>query len=89
MAGNRPGPNPTIPCGTVTAYKRHLRNKQTPCYPCKDAWAAYQKARYDARRASQGIVATADVAGSDESGVGSGEGRPGSDSGGGFEEGVS
>jgi transposase len=29
------------PCGTPKGYKRHLRAKQEPCRPCRDAVAAY------------------------------------------------
>lgn len=25
------------PCGTYAAYRRHLRNNETPCEPCKQA----------------------------------------------------
>lgn len=27
------------PCGTDAAYQRHLRRRETPCDPCKDAHA--------------------------------------------------
>lgn len=36
----------TATCGTVAAYKRHVRHGETPCQPCRDAWAAYQRERY-------------------------------------------
>jgi len=39
----RTGPAPTAPHGTVSAYKRHLRNGETPCEECKAAWAAYHR----------------------------------------------
>ena len=39
------GRPPTAPCGTVAAYKRHRRNGEEPCQPCKDANAAATKAR--------------------------------------------
>ena len=29
------------PCGTPKGYKRHLRAKQEPCQPCRDAVAVY------------------------------------------------
>ncbi len=44
------GPTPTAPCGTVAAYKRHLRHHEAPCDPCRAAWAEYQRDRYRARK---------------------------------------
>jgi hypothetical protein len=41
----RPGPAPSAPCGTVSAYKRHLRAAERPCQPCRDAWSAYHRER--------------------------------------------
>lgn len=40
----------TAPCGTVSAYKRHVRNGDIPCQQCKEAWAAYQRQRYHTLR---------------------------------------
>lgn len=40
------------PCGTRTAYKRHVRRGETPCRACTDANAAYQR-EYAQRRAAQ------------------------------------
>lgn len=40
----------TQPCGTVAAYKRHQRRQEPPCQPCRDAWAAWQRERYRARK---------------------------------------
>jgi hypothetical protein len=34
-----------MPCGTVAAYKRHLRYHQVPCQPCADANARREAAR--------------------------------------------
>ena len=34
------------PCGTLSAYTRHLRNKEKPCDPCKKANAIKQKEYY-------------------------------------------
>jgi hypothetical protein len=45
-----PGPPATQPCGTVAAYKRHLRHREPPCDPCREANAAYQHDRYIERR---------------------------------------
>jgi len=39
-------------CGTRSAYKRHLRNSETPCDPCKAAAAAVGRATYARRRAA-------------------------------------
>lgn len=36
----------TRECGTVPAYKRHLRHGETPCSACKAAWAEWQRAYY-------------------------------------------
>ena len=47
----QPGPPPSAPCGTVSAYKRHLRQGETPDDACRAAWAEYQRERYQARRA--------------------------------------
>jgi hypothetical protein len=40
-------------CGTYAAYRRHLRKRETPCQPCRDAKAAYAKdhARNDQQKA--------------------------------------
>lgn len=35
----------TCECGTFAAYRRHLRNKETPCQPCKTANTQYLKDR--------------------------------------------
>jgi hypothetical protein len=39
----------TQPCGTVAAYKRHLRHGETPCSECKAAWAEWHRANYAKR----------------------------------------
>lgn len=38
-----------VPCGTTSAYQRHLRYKERPCHACKQAHAE-QTAMYRARR---------------------------------------
>ena len=43
--GGPPGPKPSAPCGTVSAYKRHLRHLETPCTECRAAWAEYHRNR--------------------------------------------
>lgn len=30
-------------CGTYSGYQRHIRDKETPCYPCKAARAEYTR----------------------------------------------
>lgn len=50
--GARPGmfgPPPSAPCGTPSAYRRHLRRGEATCQPCRDAWAASIKARRQSR----------------------------------------
>lgn len=44
-----PGRPVSRPCGTRTAYKRHLAHGETPCSLCKAANAAYHS-QYTARR---------------------------------------
>lgn len=39
------------PCGTAAAYRRHLRNDETPCDECKRAVREQEQARRAARRA--------------------------------------
>lgn len=35
-------PENVKPCGTTAAYARHLRHKETPCEPCRQAHALWQ-----------------------------------------------
>lgn len=35
------------PCGTVSAYKRHLYNRETPCAACKAANTELRRQRVD------------------------------------------
>jgi len=49
--GQGPGPAPSAPCGTVSAYKRHKRHDEDPCGPCRAAWAEYQRDLYQRRKA--------------------------------------
>lgn len=49
MGGKGSGRKPE-PCGTRASYRRHLKNGETPCQPCKDANAAYKRARYKPKR---------------------------------------
>ena len=34
------------PCGTLSAYARHIRKREVPCQPCKDANAARRRDYY-------------------------------------------
>lgn len=43
--GDHPGPVPSAPCGTVSAYKRHLRRHEPTDAACRAAWAEYQRNR--------------------------------------------
>jgi hypothetical protein len=48
---NRPPGRPvTAPCGTRSAYKRHLYNGEEPCQACREEWNAYQRRYYAARK---------------------------------------
>ena len=40
----------TFECGSLQAYRQHLRLKQPPCQPCKDAGAAHRRTYYRPRR---------------------------------------
>lgn len=44
------GPQPSQPCGTVAAYKRHQRAGEQPCDLCRAAWAAKQRELYAKRK---------------------------------------
>ena len=49
----KPG-KPLHPCGTNAAYRRHLRDHEEPCVPCREANKLYQaqrRERYAARTA--------------------------------------
>lgn len=48
--GGPPGPKPSAPCGTVSAYKRHLRRAEAVCAACAAAWAQYHRDRYQANK---------------------------------------
>lgn len=48
--GDHPGPVPSAPCGTVSAYKRHQRHHEPPCDPCRLAYNAKARRLYAARR---------------------------------------
>ena len=41
---------PLKPCGTFAAYRRHLRAKETPCKPCRQAARDQKNDRKDAQR---------------------------------------
>lgn len=41
------------PCGTVAAYRRHRKNNEEPCDPCREANATVQRERRDAKKAEK------------------------------------
>lgn len=49
----QPGRPATQPCGTVAAYKRHLRNGETPDEACRAANSAYHRELYRQRKARE------------------------------------
>lgn len=49
----QPGRPVTAECGTTTAYKRHQRKGEPIDTACADAWSAYQRDRYAARKAAR------------------------------------
>ena len=49
----QPGRPVTAPCGTRSAYMRHLNRNETPCQACKDANSAHQREYYAARKAAK------------------------------------
>lgn len=38
------------PCGTPSAYQRHVRHQEEACTPCKTAWADYCREAYRRRK---------------------------------------
>lgn len=46
----RPGPPATVPCGTMTAYRRHLDRREMPCELCAQA----QREHYRLVRCARG-----------------------------------
>jgi len=50
------------PCGTVAAYRRHLRNKETACAACLRAVADEKQVKSDRRRADQALEVRAALA---------------------------
>lgn len=36
---------PLRPCGTPSAYTRHIKAREKACAPCRRAWADYQSKR--------------------------------------------
>ncbi len=44
-------PRPRPPCGTESAYGRHLRSGEQTCQPCRDAHAAHRRAQTQRRAA--------------------------------------
>lgn len=48
--GGPRGPEPSAPCGTVSAYKRHKRNGEPVDQACREAYNAEQRRLYAQRR---------------------------------------
>ena len=46
----QPGRPAVQPCGTVAAYKRHLRHGEQPCVACRTANATWHRERYAAAK---------------------------------------
>lgn len=44
------------PCGTHAAYKRHLRNKEEPCEPCRQAARDQKNERMDGDRGARKLA---------------------------------
>jgi hypothetical protein len=42
-------PKKLKPCGTIAAYRRHLRNGEPSCDVCRKAWADYCRALWQGR----------------------------------------
>lgn len=61
-AAARPGPETTNACGSWQAYRQHVRahDLDRPCMAqggeCRDAWLAYCRAGYAARKAATKAV---------------------------------
>lgn len=47
--GKLPGPEPSAPCGTTSAYKRHKRNKEPVDDACRLAYNTEQRRLYKQR----------------------------------------
>lgn len=37
-------------CGTVAGFRRHKNNRDIPCQSCRDAYNAWQRGRYAAKK---------------------------------------
>ena len=49
-------PRPLAPHGTVAAYKRHLKLREEPCEPCREAKRAARRGEYEASKAPRADV---------------------------------
>lgn len=54
------GPAPSQPCGTKSAYARHIRNGEPACEPCRQAIRDYHRQRR-AQTARIRVTTTPDV----------------------------
>lgn len=49
------GPRRPVTCGTISGYRRHLADKETPCQRCRQAHNDYHR-KYRARRIKSGAL---------------------------------
>lgn len=49
---------PVAPCGTVSAYRRHLRHNETPCAECREAKAEQGRSERKKRAVLRRLDAT-------------------------------
>lgn len=55
------GGRPPSPCGTLAAYKRHLRNSEKPCTPCIQANRDAKRNQRDGSRKLRSVTVGGDV----------------------------
>lgn len=55
------GGRPPSPCGTLAAYKRHLRNDEKPCTPCVQANRDVKRVQRDGARKLRSVTVGGDV----------------------------
>lgn len=51
-------PHQLAPCGTLSAYSRHIRRKEPVCEPCQEAARAHQRDYVRRRRDNGGLPLT-------------------------------
>lgn len=55
------GGRPPSPCGTLAAYRRHLRNDEKPCTPCVQANRDAKRVQRDGARKLRSVQVGGDV----------------------------